>query len=223
MRLNIRNIVLRYRDKEVLRGCSYDFRPEGIHILTGENGSGKSTLLRVCSLLEAPDRGTVEFFENGSPLPQDIRLRRRITLVLPRVGLFNTSVYENVVYGLKLRKVAESSIRKKAADALDFVGLSEKSKQNALTLSSGESQRLGIARALILEPEILFLDEPTASVDKKNIAIIEDIVQKLKGEKMIIIMATHDELQAKRLGDKVLLMDNGIIVDTEPQAVEGKQ
>jgi len=211
MNLNISNVQVSYGGKEVLRRCSYAFEAEGIYMLTGENGSGKSTLLRICSLLEKPDSGIVEFYEGKKPLQQNIHLRRKITLVLPGVGLFNASVYDNVNYGLKLRNVPGRVVRKKSEEALDFVRLSHKKNQNALTLSSGESKRLGIARALILEPEILFLDEPTASVDKNNVAIIEDIILHLKNNRRMIIMTTHNELQARRLGDKVLHIDEGVL------------
>lgn len=211
MNLAMKGIELGYAGKEVLRGCSYSFNTPGIYVLTGENGSGKSTLLRVCSLLEKPERGAVEYRSGDRILPHDMALRRRITLVLPRIGVFNTSVFENVVYGLRLRKVPKREIGEKAMEALDFVGLSHKARQNALTLSSGETQRLGMARAIILAPEVLFLDEPTASVDKKNLSIIEDIILNLGGNRRLVIMTTHDAQQAERLGNTVLRIDEGVL------------
>jgi tungstate transport system ATP-binding protein len=102
-------------------------------------------------------------------------------------------------------------IERKASEALEFVGLSHKAGQNALALSSGEAQRLGIARALALEPEVMFLDEPTASVDKNNVSVIEDIIVQLKGDQRIIVMTTHDGRQAERLGDRTLRIDKGIL------------
>lgn len=215
MNLTINNIKAGYEGKEVIRDCSYAFKEGGVYILTGDNGCGKSTLLTICSLLRKPDSGTVEYYEDRNLLVKDINLRRRITIVLPRAGLFNSLVYNNVIYGLKLRKIPRKLIEDKALEALDFVGLSHKIKQNALTLSSGEAQRLAIARAVITDPDILFLDEPTASVDKKNISIIEDIIFRLKDNRRIIIMATHNEQQARRLGDKVLLMEEGILHQEE--------
>jgi len=104
-----------------------------------------------------------------------LRLKRRITLVLPKVGLFNTSVFRNAAYGLTIRGIKGPEAIRRIDKVLDFVGLSHKKVQNARTVSSGEAQRLGIARALVIEPEILFLDEPTASVDQKNTGIIEGI------------------------------------------------
>lgn len=211
MKLRINDIRLSYDQVEVLRGCTFDFEEPGIYMLTGGNGSGKSTLLRIFSLLEKPTSGKVAYYENGSALAKDISLRRRLTLVLPRVGLFNDTSYGNIAYGLMLRNTPGEKMERKVLEALEFVGLSHKAAQNALTLSSGESQRLGMARALAIEPEVLFLDEPTASVDKKNVSIIEDIISKLKSESRIIVMTTHDERQAERLGGKVLHMDDGIL------------
>ena len=137
---------------------------------------------------------------------------RRITLLLPKIGVFNTSVYKNVAYGLKIRNLKIDSASR-AEHALDFVGLLQKKNQNALTLSSGESQRLGIARALVVEPEIIFLDEPTASVDVKNTEIIEDIIRKIRKDSRAIVMTTHDLAQAKRLGDEVLCIKDGQITE----------
>lgn len=139
-------------------------------------------------------------------------LRRRITLILPRIGVLNTTVVKNVAYGLKIRGANHADIEQKVARTLAFVGLENKKKQHALTLSSGETQRLGIARALIIEPEILFLDEPTASVDQENTEIIESIVHAMKKEgRTTVIMTTHDREQAERLADRMLIMKHGRI------------
>jgi tungstate transport system ATP-binding protein len=195
-----------------LKDCSYTFNGKGTYILMGQNGCGKSTLLRICALLEQPDSGELAFHENGSPLAQDLSLKRRITLVLPKTGVFNRTVFQNAAYGLKLRGTHHKEIEEKVARTLAFVGLEHKTRQNARTLSSGETQRLGIARGLIIEPEILFLDEPTASVDQENTAIIENIIMKLKTDgRTTVIMTTHDREQAERLGDVRLYMKDGRI------------
>ncbi len=139
-------------------------------------------------------------------------MKRRLTLVLPKVGVFNTTVMKNAAYGLRIRDTDKASILEKTRRALEFVGLAHKSHQNALTLSSGETKRLGIARALVIEPEILFLDEPTASVDNKNTKIIETILGSLKSEnRSIVVITTHDNDQAKRLADRLLIMKDGRI------------
>lgn len=213
LRLNISDAWKSYNGKPVLNACSFSFDRNGVYVLTGSNGSGKSTLLRICALIESPDKGEVNYFSGDNIISKDIGLRRRITLVLPGIGLFNTTVFNNAAYGLKIRGGKNKEIERKVNDALKFVGLIHKKNHNALTLSSGETQRLGIARAMVIEPEMLFLDEPTASIDNENTKIVEDIILNMKKEgKSKIIIATHDMLQAERLADCMLLMDEGKII-----------
>jgi len=230
MSLNITvNVGKSYGEKTVLAGCSFDFLKDAVYAIIGPNGSGKSTFLRICALLEEPDNGDVAFSEGGiMPLPgqekghggtvayleKDIRLRRRITLLLPRIGVFSTTVYNNVAYGLKMRGQPKKDIEEKVKDALKLVGLADKKMFNACALSSGETQRMGIARALVIEPEILFLDEPTSSLDPHNTSIIEGAIARIAEQRRtMIIMVTHNMFQAKRLSDHVLFMHGGKIVD----------
>ncbi len=201
-----------YNSNPVLQGCSWSFDSAGIYVLTGANGCGKSTFLRICALLETPDSGAVSYLDGGDTVQHGISLMRRITLVLPKSGLFNTSVYRNVSYGLRIRGISGKEAAGRIVSILEFVGLSHKKDQNALTLSSGESQRVAIARALVIDPEVLFLDEPTASIDGKNVGIIEDIILQLKQRgRTTVIMTTHDRAQAERLADRLLLLEKGKI------------
>ena len=213
LELVVSNISKRYSSDAILKNCSFTFNSSGIYVLMGSNGSGKSTFLRICALLEAPDSGDINFYSEGMPVIKDISLMRRITLLLPKIGVFNTTVYKNVVYGLNIRNLQRNDITLRAEKALDFVGLLQKKNQKALTLSSGETKRLGIARALVIEPEIFFLDEPTASIDQKNTEIIEEIIQKMKNyHKATVVMTTHDMEQARRLADCLIVMNNGLIL-----------
>jgi len=201
-----------YNGSPVLQGVSFSFDECGIYVLMGDNGTGKSTFLRICALLDHYDRGEVNYISNGQLLPHDIELRRMVTLVLPKIGVFDTTVFNNVAYGLRLRGLQREEICNRVNSAIDFVGLRHKSKQAALTLSSGETQRLGIARALVINPQMLFLDEPSAFVDVKNREIIEEIILRLKKErKSTVILATHDMRQAERLADRLLILMQGRI------------
>jgi tungstate transport system ATP-binding protein len=212
MILRIEHIRRDYAGRCVLQDCSHVFAQGGTTVLMGPNGSGKSTLLRICALLEPPDEGTLTYEHGGTVLPHDLALRRRMTLVLPRTGVFNASVFDNVAYGLKVRHASPPAIAARVSEVLAMVGLDHKARQNGRTLSSGETQRLGLARALAIRPEILFLDEPTASVDEENTVLIEETIRSLRCEgKTAIVMTTHDRDQAERLADHLLMLRHGVL------------
>ncbi len=212
MNLSASHIAKTYGGKSILKDCSATFNGQGTYVLMGPNGCGKSTFLRICALLEKPDSGLLSFSSGNYPHRHDLSLRRRMTLVLARTGVFNTTVFKNVSYGLRIRGMRHADMERRVMDALSFVGLQQKRNQRALTLSSGETQRLGIARALVIEPEILFLDEPTASVDQENTEIIESIITTMrKNGRTTVIMTTHDRDQAERLADVLLFIKGGTI------------
>jgi ABC-type multidrug transport system ATPase subunit len=211
--LKVTGISKTYNGLPVLQECSFAFAPGLTYALLGPNGSGKSTFLRIAALLEPPDAGEVRYQDDGLALPTDVSLRRRITLLLPKIGVFNTTVFNNVAYGLKVRNRPAPEIKDQVTELLERVGLAHKARQNGLDLSSGETKRLGLARALVIEPEVFWLDEPTANIDPKNTEIIEQIILNMKtAGKSTIIVVTHDPAQAQRLGDQLLVMDNGRIV-----------
>ncbi len=201
-----------YNGNRILADCSYTFAAGGAYILMGDNGSGKSTLFRIAALLEAPDGGEVRYFAGDQVLPPDINLKRRLTMVFPRVGVFNSTVFENVAYGLKIRGMKKELIREHVAGGLEKMGLTHKAGQPATTLSSGETMRLALARALVIDPEVLFLDEPTTHIDKVNTGLIEGCILKIRQERALtLIMVTHDPAQADRLGGQKLLLNDGKI------------
>jgi len=211
--LQIDHVAKNYNGNRILRDCSFAFGGGRTYVLQGPNGSGKSTLFRILALLSRPDRGVVSYLDQRGVLEDNLALRRRLTLVLPRTGIFNTTVFNNVAYGLKVRGGTRAEIEARVTDALLAVGLGHKKWQRALELSSGETKRLGIARAMVITPEVLLLDEPTANIDPANTAIIEAIILKMKQDRQAtILMITHDPAQAQRLGDDLLLMQNGKII-----------
>jgi tungstate transport system ATP-binding protein len=211
--LKVANVSKAYNGQVVLRECSFSFDSGRTYALLGPNGSGKSTFLRIAALLEPPDTGQVSYLDHGVLLPPDLHLRRRVTLLLPKIGVFNSSVFNNVAYGLKIRGYPAPEVEARVNAVLERVGLPHKRRQNALDLSSGETKRLGLARALVIEPEVFWLDEPTANIDPQNSEIIEQIMLDMKSlGKSTIIVVTHDPAQARRLGDHLLVMDNGKLV-----------
>lgn len=216
LNLRLKYVSKTYGNKPIIEQCSYLFEDKAVYVIMGGNGVGKSTLLRMCALIEQPDSGEIFYSEDKNILNKDICLRRRFTIVLPAIGVFNSSVCDNVLYGLKIRGVSKKKAELMVGEALDFVGLGDRFKQSALSLSSGEKQRLGIARAIAIKPEILFLDEPTASVDKDNSEIIDSIIFAIKenyGAK--VIMTTHDLKQADKLADFKLVLENGILYQSD--------
>lgn len=208
--LNALNLTRFYQGQPVLKDFSCRFDAAGAYALMGPNGSGKSTLLLILALLEAPDLGEVQYLAGSGVLPHDLELRRRVSLLLPDVGVFNTTVFHNVAYGLKVRGIPREELETRVSRALDAVGLMHKQGQRAVTLSSGETKRLGLARVLIIEPEVLLLDEPTASLDPANMELIEEIILKVREErKTILIVATHDHAQVERWADRRLYLERG--------------
>jgi len=213
LELEITNICKTYNGNPILRDCCFSFAGGRTYVLQGPNGSGKSTLFRILALLENPDTGIVRYLDNGQELSPDLHVRRRITLVLPRTGIFNTTVFKNVAYGLKIRGMNSREIKDKVNDVLVSVGLTHKKLHRALELSSGETKRLGIARAMAINPEVLFLDEPTANIDPRNTEIIEGIILNMKeARQSTILMITHNPAQAQRLGDDLLVIQDGGLI-----------
>lgn len=203
-----------YGGREVLRVERLDVRRGEVLAIVGPSGAGKSTLLRLLNFLEVPTSGVI-LFQGATFSPRqeiEMRLRRRVTTVFQRPLLLNRSVSANVGYGLRLRgrRKADQAVD----EALEKVGLAELHSQSARTLSGGEAQRAALARALVLEPDVLLLDEPTANLDPFNVKQIEDIVIGLNEDnKTTIILVTHNIFQARRLASRVVLMLDGEIVE----------
>jgi len=127
LELKIAHLFKTYNGNPILRDCSFAFAGGRTYVLQGPNGSGKSTLFRILALLEKPDRGRVEYREEGRVLADDLALRRRFTLVLPRTGIFNTTVFQNVAYGLKIRGWSHAVLREQVEKALEAAGPQKKS------------------------------------------------------------------------------------------------
>lgn len=212
-----------YDNKIVLDIPSLSFEKNKIYAVVGPNGSGKTTLINILNLLDKPEEGKILFKGKDvrqNSKPDILRIRRRMTLVHQKPFLFQTTVFNNVAYGLKIRGVSNDSYERRIKDVLAIVGLSDFYKRNAYQLSGGETQRVVIARALVLEPEILFLDEPTANIDMRHVDVIERIIKKINRErKNTIIFTTHDLSQAYRLADEIISLLDGRIVPHVPENV----
>jgi len=181
-----------------------------IYLLEGTNGAGKSTFLHLLALLLIPSAGTIAFSgEEVREEAQRQRLRRQITLVEQQPYLFATSVYQNLAFGLRLRDVRGELQDRRIRKALETVGLAGFEGRHVRTLSGGESRRVALARAMVLRPQLLLLDEPTAGLDREVLPLFEDCLATLPEQGTTVVLASHDGDQSRRLAGSVLTLEQG--------------
>lgn len=216
----LKDLTHRYGSKEVLRTDQLVIEAGKIYGVMGPSGAGKSTLLRLLNLLEPPTSGKLYFLGKdvyGRGGRVDVATRRRVTMVFQRPVLFNATVGENVAYGLKVRGEREPILGQRVAAALKWVGLQDLAEQNARSLSGGEAQRTALARAAVLETDVLLLDEPTANLDPGNVALMEEFVQRLNQERgTTVVLVTHNMFQARRVAHESIFICDGEVVETGP-------
>jgi tungstate transport system ATP-binding protein len=187
-------------------------------VLLGPNGAGKSLLLRLCHGLLAPTSGRLAWLGAGAAALSPAALRRRQAMVFQRPVLLRRSVAANVDYALGLRGTPRRRRAARVAEALERVGLAGLAGRPARVLSGGEQQRLALARAWALQPEVLFLDEPTASLDPGATRAVEEIIDAFHRAGTKIVMTTHDLGQARRLADEVVFLHRGRLAEHAPAA-----
>jgi len=208
----IENLSQVFDSRLVLNIPKLSFEEKKIHAITGPNGSGKTTLCNILGLLLKPTTGKIWYqgemvYENGS-LPE--RLRKKITMVHQSPFLFHTTVGKNLAYGLKVRNYPRSQRNQKVEAFLKLMGIEHLRHQQGTRLSGGETQRVAVARALALDPEVLILDEFTANVDRNYVKIIEGVIQDVfRQQNITIFLVTHDENQAFRIAHTVTHLIDG--------------
>lgn len=203
------NVGYAPRGQALIAGVSLTIEAGPSTIILGANGAGKSVLMRLMHGLLAPTSGRVQWHERDSP-----SLRRRQAMVFQRPVMLRRSALANVVYALNVAGVADAQHVARAA--LAEVGLKHLAHRSARVLSGGEQQRLALARAWALHPEVLFLDEPTASLDPSATREIEALIRAFDAAGTKVVMATHNLGQARRLGDEVLFLHQGRLVERSP-------
>ena len=195
-----------------LEDVSLQIREGEILALLGPNGSGKTTLLKILAFLEKPSRGEVYFLGTKVTDANLKQMRMESTMVFQRPVLFNTTVYNNVAYGLRIRKLPKAKVDEEVRRVLKLVKLEGFENRKAKKLSGGEQQRVALARALALNTKLLLLDEPTADLDPKNASIIEEVIATVNREfRTTVVMATHNMFQAKSLPNRIALISYGRI------------
>lgn len=179
----------------------------------GPNGAGKSSLLKVLGLLERPTRGRLLL--NGDEVGGGnlVALRRRMATVFQEPLLYDATVYENVAAGLKFRRTKRQEIRSRVMAALDLLGIDDLASQRARSLSGGEAQRVNLARALVLEPEVFLLDEPFGGLDPEAARkLLEDLRHLVHGRRITTVFVTHDRSEALAIADRVAVLMGGRVV-----------
>ncbi|MGQ9788774.1 MAG: ABC transporter ATP-binding protein [Candidatus Hadarchaeaceae archaeon] len=213
--LKLKKVTQKYDGVTALNNINLEVNRGEILTIIGPNGSGKSTLLRIMALLDCPVTGERIYDGKKIDMLNATKYRKEITMVFQKPVMFNTTVFENVAYGLRLRGLEKTELTRRVEKALNSVMLNGFGPRMAKKISGGEQQRVVLARALALEPKLLLLDEPTANLDPANTTIIEKIIRKLRGRTSVVV-ATHNIFQARRLSDRVGCMLNGRIIDVAP-------
>jgi len=197
-----------------------DLQPGEIYLLNGANGSGKSTLLHLLALLLPPSAGTLHFgAECVTSETQRQRLRQQVTLVEQSPYLFDTTVYQNLAFGLRLREVSGDLQNRRIGQALRSVGLEGYESRRARALSGGESRRVALARAMVLRPKLLLLDEPTAGLDRETLPVFEECLAAQSAQGTTLVIASHDGDQPRRLAGTVLTLERGRLLNNNPLAL----
>jgi len=208
----LRSVYREYDGRAAIRRLNLKVRRGQVLSIIGPNGAGKTTLLRMMALLDKPTRGEIYYMGERVDDSNVRTIRGKVTMVFQRAANFNKTVHENVAYGLGFKKMSKSEIERNVMRALGLVGMEKFANRQAKKLSGGEQQRMAIARALVLEPELLLLDEPTANLDPKNVLAIERIIKEIR-KKSTVVIATNNPFQASRLSDRVVCLLNGSLID----------
>lgn len=207
--LAVENLVYHAGGSNLVGGINFTLEAGPRTILLGPNGAGKSLTLRLCHGLLQPSSGTVSW--RGRMATSDVL--REQAMVFQRPVLLRRSVIGNISYALALRGISRTHRTTRAVEALERTGLGAMAQRAARRLSTGEQQRLALARAWALTPQILFLDEPTANLDPAATRQVEDIISAMHLAGTKIVMTTHDIAQARRLADEVLFLHRGQLLE----------
>ena len=201
----------RYGAKEALSDINLGVEDGSILGVIGQSGAGKTTLLKILAGLEPPSSGKLLYRGETVDTHRAATLRREATMIFQAALFLRGDVASNVAYGLQLREVPEGEIESRVRDALERVRLTGFESKDARKLSGGEQQRLAFARALVLDPKVLLLDEPTSNLDSANASIISDIIAEEAGRRLVVV-ATHDYGQVRRLAGRVIQLEGGKMI-----------
>ncbi|MBQ9914849.1 MAG: amino acid ABC transporter ATP-binding protein [Clostridia bacterium] len=215
----VQNLKKHYNDGAIkaLNGVSLEVEKGEVIVIIGPSGCGKSTLLRSLNLLEIPTDGTIYFEEtNITNKKANINLhRQKVGMVFQHFNLFpHMTILDNMTIApVKLRKISKQKAEEKAMELLKIVGLDDRANTYPNQLSGGQKQRVAIVRALCMEPEVMLFDEPTSALDPEMIGEVLDVMRSLAAQGMTMLIVTHEMRFAREVADRVIFMDEGLVVE----------
>jgi len=218
--IRIKNLCKNFGENRVLNSITTEIKKGEVVVVIGPSGSGKSTLLRCLNLLEMPTAGEIVFEEqNITDKKIDInQIRTKLGMVFQQFNLFpHKTVIENIMISpIMVKKVSKEEAYLKAVSLLNRVGLAEKENAYPSSLSGGQQQRIAIARALAMEPDVMLFDEPTSALDPEMVGEVLNVMKQLAKEGMTMVIVTHEMGFAREVGDRILFMDQGQILEKGP-------
>ena len=222
MMIEVRNLKKSFGDNQVLKGIDIDIHKGEVVVVIGPSGSGKSTFLRCLNLLELPNEGSIVVEgETITDKNADVnKIRQKMGMVFQQFNLFsNMNIMRNMcVAPMTVRKNPKEKAQERARELLETVGLEEKADSYPQQLSGGQKQRVAIARALAMEPDIMLFDEPTSALDPEMVGEVLAVMKELAASGMTMVVVTHEMGFAREVGDRVLFIDEGkIIEENEPK------
>ena len=215
--IQINDLHKSFKENKVLKGINENIKRGEVVVIIGPSGSGKSTFLRCLNLLEVPTSGEIIF--EGTDITDkktDInKIREKMGMVFQQFNLFpHKTVLENLTIApIMVKKMNEDDAKKKAYDLLKKVGLVDKADAYPGSLSGGQKQRIAIARALCMEPDVMLFDEPTSALDPEMVGEVLGVMKSLAKDGMTMVVVTHEMGFAKEVGDRILFMDEGRIIE----------
>lgn len=224
--IKVENLTKSFGELEVLKGINQEIKDGEVVVVIGPSGSGKSTFLRCLNLLEEPTSGKI-FVDDDEITSKDIdinKVREEMGMVFQSFNLFNNlNIIDNITLAPTLvKKIEKEEAEKKAMELLERVGLPNKRESFPKSLSGGQKQRIAIARALAMNPKVMLFDEPTSALDPEMVGEVLDIMKDLAKEGMTMVVVTHEMGFAREVGDRILFMDGGYIVEEgSPEEVFG--
>ena len=224
--IKVEHLSKKFGENEVLKDINYEIKQGEVVVINGPSGSGKSTFLRCMNLLETPTSGQILFEGQDITDPKNdiFKMREKMGMVFQNFNLFpNMSVLDNITLSpVKVKKENKQAAETYAKELLQTVGLPDKANAYPQSLSGGQQQRIAIARALAMKPDVMLFDEPTSALDPEMVGEVLGVMQRLAKEGMTMVIVTHEMGFAKEVGDKIVFMDGGYIVEEgTPEEVFG--